>query len=123
MTSTEARQEGGRAQDLSGKTMAPWTFDVKFPHGTEFTFWSLTFAAGEDGDLKMLPPWATTRAPSSGSIIYVKRFLLRFGSMCKALHLHCQSYLGHPDRDVHPPATHWSIESIVINIDPRPRFI
>jgi hypothetical protein len=36
--------------------MAPWTFDVKFPLGTEFTFGSLTFTAGEDGDLRMLPP-------------------------------------------------------------------
>jgi hypothetical protein len=35
--------------------MAPWTFDVKFPRGTEFTFRSLTFATGEDGDLRMLP--------------------------------------------------------------------
>jgi hypothetical protein len=36
--------------------MAPWTFDIKFPRGTEFTFGSLTFVAGEDGDLRMLPP-------------------------------------------------------------------
>jgi hypothetical protein len=35
--------------------MAPWTFDVKFPLGTRFTFGSLTFATGEDEDLKMLP--------------------------------------------------------------------
>jgi hypothetical protein len=35
--------------------MAPWTFDIKFPRGTEFTFGSLTFATGEDGDLRMLP--------------------------------------------------------------------
>jgi hypothetical protein len=49
--------------------MAPWTFDVKFPLGTEFTFGSLTFAAGEDGDLRMLPPGETTEhtAPSSAS--------------------------------------------------------
>jgi hypothetical protein len=40
--------------------MAPWIFDVKFPHGTEFTFGSLTFAAGEDGDLRMLPPGEVT---------------------------------------------------------------
>jgi hypothetical protein len=40
--------------------MAPWTFDVKFPLGTEFTFGSLTFAAGEDGDLRMLPPGEAT---------------------------------------------------------------
>jgi hypothetical protein len=36
--------------------MAPWTFDVKFPLGTKFTFGSLTFTTGEDGDLRMLPP-------------------------------------------------------------------
>jgi hypothetical protein len=46
--------------------MAPWTFDVKFPRGTKFTFGSLTFAAGEDGDLRMLPPAEATEytAPS-----------------------------------------------------------
>jgi hypothetical protein len=54
--STEVRQEGGRAQDPSGKIIAPWTFDVKFPLGTQFTFESLMFAAWEDGDLRMLPP-------------------------------------------------------------------
>jgi hypothetical protein len=49
--------------------MAPWTFDVKFPLGTKFTFGSLTFAVGEDGDLRMLPPDETTEhtAPSSAS--------------------------------------------------------
>jgi hypothetical protein len=69
MTSTEARQEGDCAQDPSGKAMAPWTFDVKFPLGTKFTFGSLTFTAGEDGDLRMLPPGEATEhtAPSSAS--------------------------------------------------------
>jgi hypothetical protein len=49
--------------------MTPWTFDVKFPLGTEFTFGSLTFATGEDGDLRMLPPGEATEhtAPSSAS--------------------------------------------------------
>jgi hypothetical protein len=49
--------------------MAPWTFDVKFSLGTKFTFGSLTFAAGEDGDLRMLPPGEATEhtAPSSAS--------------------------------------------------------
>jgi hypothetical protein len=49
--------------------MAPWTFDVKFPLSTEFTFGSLTLAAGEDGDLRMLPPYEATEhtAPSSAS--------------------------------------------------------
>jgi hypothetical protein len=55
-TSTEARQEGRSTQDPSVKIMTPWTFDVKFPSGTHFTFGSLTFAAEEDGNLKMLPP-------------------------------------------------------------------
>jgi hypothetical protein len=51
--------------------MAPWTFDIKFPLGTQFTFGSLTFAVGEDGDIKMLPPGPAaehpTPAPSSMS--------------------------------------------------------
>jgi hypothetical protein len=51
--------------------MAPWSFDMKFPLGTRFTFGSLTFATGEDGDLKMLPlgpaPEHPTPTPSSAS--------------------------------------------------------
>jgi hypothetical protein len=49
--------------------MAPWTFDVRFPLGTKFTFGSLTFAAREDGDLRMLPPGEATEhtTPSSAS--------------------------------------------------------
>jgi hypothetical protein len=49
--------------------MTPWTFDMKFPLGTQITFESLTFVVGEDGDLKMLPPEPApehpTHAPSS----------------------------------------------------------
>jgi hypothetical protein len=56
MTSTDAHQKGGNAQDPSGKIMAPWAYDVKFPLGTQFTFGSLSFAAGEDRELRMLPP-------------------------------------------------------------------
>jgi hypothetical protein len=68
-TSTEVHQEGDCAQDPSGKAMTPWTFDVKFPLGIKFTFGSLTFAAGEDGDLRMLPLGEATEhtAPSSAS--------------------------------------------------------
>jgi hypothetical protein len=39
--------------------MAPRTFDVKFPCGTQLTFGSLSFAAREDRELKMLPPGTT----------------------------------------------------------------
>jgi hypothetical protein len=49
--------------------MVPWTFDIKFPRGTEFTFGSLTFVAGEDEDLRMLPPGEAAEhiTPSSAS--------------------------------------------------------
>jgi hypothetical protein len=65
MTSTEARQEGGSAQDPSEMTMEPCTFDIKFPLSSQFTFGSLTFATGEDGDLKMLPPGPAPKHPAS----------------------------------------------------------
>jgi hypothetical protein len=39
--------------------MAPWTFSIKFPFSTQFTFGSLIFATGEDGNLKFL-----TRGPA-----------------------------------------------------------
>jgi hypothetical protein len=44
--------------------MSSWTFDVKFSLGTQFTFGSLTFAAGENGDLKMLPPRPAPECPT-----------------------------------------------------------
>jgi hypothetical protein len=44
--------------------MTPWSFDVKFPHDTQFTFGSLTFVAEEDIDLKMLPPGTTLEHPA-----------------------------------------------------------
>jgi hypothetical protein len=34
--------------------MTPWTFDVKFPYNTQFTFESLMFVVGEDENLKLL---------------------------------------------------------------------
>jgi hypothetical protein len=54
--STEAHQKGKSTQDPSTKTMASRTFDVKFCCGTQLTFGSLIFAAGENGELKLLPP-------------------------------------------------------------------
>jgi hypothetical protein len=36
--------------------MASRVFDVKFPYSTQLTFGSLIFAAGENGELKMLLP-------------------------------------------------------------------
>jgi hypothetical protein len=49
--------------------MASRTFDVKFLCGTQLTFVSLTFAIGENRDLKMLPLGSTPErlAPMSSS--------------------------------------------------------
>jgi hypothetical protein len=44
--------------------MTPWSFNEKFPLSTEFTFRSLTFIAGEDGDLKMLAPGTAPEHPA-----------------------------------------------------------
>jgi hypothetical protein len=57
----------GSTQDPSEKIMASWTFNIKFPYNTQFTFGSLTFATGEDGNLKMLPPGS---APERLTSIY-----------------------------------------------------
>jgi hypothetical protein len=61
-TSTEAHQEGESTQDLFREIMAPTTLNVKFPLGTPFTFSSLTFVVGEDGELRMMPPGPAPRA-------------------------------------------------------------
>jgi hypothetical protein len=53
-TSTEVHQEEKSAQDPSGKIMAPWTFSIKFPYDTQFTFGSLMFATGEDRNLDLI---------------------------------------------------------------------
>jgi hypothetical protein len=34
--------------------MAPWTFNIKFSYDNQFTFGSLMFAVGEDGNLELL---------------------------------------------------------------------
>jgi hypothetical protein len=52
----EVRQKGGSAQDPFRNIMTCKTFDVKFSYDIQFTFGSLTFTAGEDKNLWMLPP-------------------------------------------------------------------
>jgi hypothetical protein len=51
-------------------------------------------------------------------LIYYKRCLLRFGSLCRAAYPHRQACLGHSDRDVYAPAIDWGIELILIASDP-----
>jgi hypothetical protein len=62
-------------------------------------------------------PRAGTRAPGSGFIINIKRFLLKYGSLCRDLHPHRQDYLGHLSHDIHHPAPHRGIEFIFIGIN------
>jgi hypothetical protein len=53
---------------LSGKIRAVWTFSIKFPYDTQFTFGSLMLATREDGNLELL-----TRGPPP------KHFVLVYG--------------------------------------------
>jgi hypothetical protein len=90
--STEACQEGGSAQDPFRKIMAPWTFDIKFPFDTQFTFGSLTFAMGEDENLKMPPPWSALECltPIYEQAPYFLSISSTTGGTCSGL----DSYVG-----------------------------
>jgi hypothetical protein len=50
--------------------MTPWIYDVMFPLDTQFTFGSLKFTAGEDGELRILPlgPAPKRRMPADGQV-------------------------------------------------------
>jgi hypothetical protein len=86
--STEAHQVGGSDQDPSEKTMAPRMFDVKFSYGTQLTFRSLTFAAGEDRDLKMLLPGLEPEhlALASSSVTIPQVFTRARGPLAASAH-------------------------------------
>jgi hypothetical protein len=64
MTSPEARQVGGSTQDPSGKTMTPWTLDIKFPLDTQFIFGSLTLSLGRTETSRCCPPGPATEHPT-----------------------------------------------------------
>jgi hypothetical protein len=96
---------------------------MKFPLGTQFTFGSLTFAVGEDRDLKMLTlgpvPEHPTPALSSTS-----------DSTCSGLDPFAGLYIhiaklvwGIPIVNVNPLDIHRSTEFIFIGIIPQSRFI
>jgi hypothetical protein len=86
---------------------------------------------GGDGNLKMLPPRISTRAPCAGvgtssiffgHLIYTRRCLLMSKSLCRATYPHRQAHSGYFDRDVYPPAINWGIELILIGSVPWSRF-
>jgi hypothetical protein len=105
MTSTETCQKGGSGQDPSGRTMAPWTFNVKFSCGTQLTFVSLIFATGEDRDLTILPPRS---APTHLALAS----LSTLGGSCSGLDP-CQGVTSAPSRSFrvywswHPSSGTW----------------
>jgi hypothetical protein len=77
----------GSAQDPSESIIAPWTFNVKFPLGTQFTFGSLTLAVEEDGDLRMLPPGPAPErlAPADGQALWSLTTSSTSGGACSGL--------------------------------------
>jgi hypothetical protein len=77
-------QEGRSAQDPSGKIIAPWTFSIKFPYNTQFTFGSLMFATWEDGNLEF--------APVYGHAPYLPSTSSTPGGACSGLNPHASSY-------------------------------
>jgi hypothetical protein len=94
-TSTETRLEGGSTQDPCRKIMTPWTFDVKFPFGTQFTYGSLTFAAREDGELRMLPPRPAPElcVPAYGQAPWSLTISSTSGGACSGLHSFAGLYI------------------------------
>jgi hypothetical protein len=126
--STEECQKRGSAQDPSGKIMAPWTFHVKFPYDTQFTFGSLTFATGKDWNLKMLPTGSALERLASvyGQVPYFLAISSTTCGACSGL----DSYTGLHIRtvklvrgiDAYPPVVGYGIELIFINSVSRIRF-
>jgi hypothetical protein len=49
-----------------------------------------------------------------GHLIYNRRCLFRFGSLCRAAYPHRQACLGYYDRDIYPPAIRRGIELVPI---------
>jgi hypothetical protein len=95
-TSTDARREGGSTQDSCGKILEHWTFDVKFSPDTQFTFGSLTFVVGDDGDLRMLPPGPAPGrlAPTDGQAPWSLITSSTSGGACSSLDPFAGLYIG-----------------------------
>jgi hypothetical protein len=94
--STEAHQEGESAQDPPGKILAPWTFSGKFPYDTQFTFGSLMFDTGEDGNLELLTQGPSPKhpAPVYGQALYLPASSSTSGGACSDLNPYEGSYHG-----------------------------
>jgi hypothetical protein len=67
--------------------MTPWTFSVKFPYGTQFTFGSLLFDVREDENLELLTqgPVPKKLAPVYGHAPYLPTSSSTSGGACSGL--------------------------------------
>jgi hypothetical protein len=76
--------------------MTPWTFSIKFSYDTQFTFWSLIFAIGEDEDLELLTqgPAPKCLAPVYGQASYLPTNSSTLAGACLGLNPYTWSY--HP---------------------------
>jgi hypothetical protein len=87
-------RKGASAQNPSEKILTPWTFSVKFPYDTQFTFGSLIFTVGEDENLKLLTqgPAPKLLAPVYGQAPYLLASSSTSGSTCLGLNPYAGPY-------------------------------
>jgi hypothetical protein len=74
--------------------MASWTFNIKFPYDIQFTFRSLIFAAGEDGNLKLLTQGPAPKRFVSvyGQVSYLTTNSFTSGGACSGLNPYVGPY-------------------------------
>jgi hypothetical protein len=74
--------------------MAPWIFSFNFPYDTQLIFWSLMFAMGEDGNLKLLTqgPVPKCLALVYGQAPYLSVSSSTSGSVCLGLNSYAGPY-------------------------------
>jgi hypothetical protein len=74
--------------------MTPCTFNIKFPYDTVFTFGSFTFAAGEDGNLKLmtLGPAPERFMSVYGQAPYLPAISSTSGGSCSSLNPYARPY-------------------------------
>jgi hypothetical protein len=114
----------GRGKRSISVLLAHWVYDKKLLVGTQFLFKTLMFTVGEDGNLEMQvrgPPlrqWAPiyNTSPYSPHRSFIHNnfsigwCLLRFESLCRAVHSRCYEVMGRPNRGAYFPTLSWDIK-------------
>jgi hypothetical protein len=74
--------------------MAPWTFNVKFSCGTQFTFGSLMFPVEKDGNLELVTqgPALKQLVPVYGHVPYLSVSSSILGGACSGLNPYAGPY-------------------------------